>query len=262
MKSRSLLLLGLFHVVSASDYLSSFIVGGQNAVEGEAPYQVSLQTLPGRHLCGGAIIGDRWILTAGHCVSGWPSDRLRVVSGTLRYPQPGAIHYLGGIFLHCNYDKPKFHNDIALLQLNASIIYNPQTQSVPLTASLIKGAELVFTGWGSQSIASDPPTQLQRVQQQHISREQCDALLADQQDIDLGAGHLCAYRRLNIGACHGDDGGPLVVDGSLAGILSYYVPCAQAVPDVFMDVRYYHDWLRQVISGQGRCAQVQEQIIS
>ncbi|KAI8045560.1 chymotrypsin-2 [Drosophila gunungcola] len=242
-----------------------FIVGGQNAAEGDAPYQVSLQTLVGSHLCGGAIISDRWILTAGHCVKGYPASRLQVASGTVRYAQPGALYYPEAIYLHCNYDSPKYHNDIGLLKVNETIGFDALTQAVQLPTSPLSPqgtSELIFTGWGAQSAAGSLPAQLQRVQQQHLSRQACRSLLSGYEDLELGPGHICAYRQANIGACHGDSGGPLVHRGTtLVGILNFFVPCAQGVPDLFTDVMYYHDWMRQTISGNGKCAQVNHQTI-
>lgn len=50
------------------------IVGGTDAVEGEAPYQCSIQKLylnRFEHLCGCAIISDKWIVTAAHCIHRW-----------------------------------------------------------------------------------------------------------------------------------------------------------------------------------------------
>lgn len=43
------------------------ILGGQDAKEGQFPYQVSLHRLVGP-TCGATIISKRFAITAGHCV--------------------------------------------------------------------------------------------------------------------------------------------------------------------------------------------------
>lgn len=46
--------------------LDGRIVGGYKIDIQDVPYQISLQS-SSRHLCGGSIINEKWILTAGHC---------------------------------------------------------------------------------------------------------------------------------------------------------------------------------------------------
>ena len=49
-----------------ADFQQSRIVGGQQASEGEFPWQVSLQQY-GRHFCGGSLISTKYVMTAAHC---------------------------------------------------------------------------------------------------------------------------------------------------------------------------------------------------
>lgn len=61
-----LLLVALVTIVAASP-LTNRIVGGNEAVPGQFPYQISLRK-DDAHICGGSIITADWILTAAHCV--------------------------------------------------------------------------------------------------------------------------------------------------------------------------------------------------
>ena len=49
------------------------IVGGQDADEGEYPWQVSWRRVEGDgayHSCGGSVLNEDFVLTAGHCCAG------------------------------------------------------------------------------------------------------------------------------------------------------------------------------------------------
>lgn len=45
------------------------ITGGLPVQDGEYPFMVSIRNINNCHMCGGTIIGDRWILTGSPCYS-------------------------------------------------------------------------------------------------------------------------------------------------------------------------------------------------
>jgi hypothetical protein len=47
----------------------SRVVGGDDAAENEWCWQVALINSLNQYLCGGALIGKQWVLTAAHCVT-------------------------------------------------------------------------------------------------------------------------------------------------------------------------------------------------
>jgi secreted trypsin-like serine protease len=58
-----------------------YIVGGMEVAIEQAPFVISLQR-NGSHICGGSLIGERHVLTAAHCVTGWVQPNQVVVNRT------------------------------------------------------------------------------------------------------------------------------------------------------------------------------------
>jgi len=50
---------------------TSRVVGGEDAEAAEWCWQVALINSLNQYLCGGALIGTQWVLTAAHCVTKW-----------------------------------------------------------------------------------------------------------------------------------------------------------------------------------------------
>lgn len=75
------------------------IVGGQEAKDGAAPYQVSLQ-IRKSHLCGGAIIHEQFIVTAAHCLAGQKAENFEVLVGTNDVKNGGEYYDSDLLLIH------------------------------------------------------------------------------------------------------------------------------------------------------------------
>ena len=62
---------------------------------------------------------------------------------------------------------------------------------------------------------------------------------------------LCAYAtEAGPGPCHGDSGGPLLLDNFQIGLLSYGDEyCNTSVPSVYTNIPYYWQWIKYIIEG-------------
>lgn len=224
-------------------------MGGEDAPEGMAPYQISLQSASsGQHSCGGAIIDERWIVTAAHCIHRKTPNAFRVLTGTQNLQQNvSRYYYVDRIVEHCNYEPRKYRNDIALLHLNESIVFDNATQRVELDHEpLAPGAMLLLTGWGTLSLGGEVPAKLQRLEVEYVPFVECREAHGNSSAVDIG--HVCTYNDKGRGACHGDSGGPLVHNGKLVALVNWGMPCARGKPDASASVAYYHDFIRTHLS--------------
>lgn len=109
------------------------IVGGEDAVIETYPYQVSLQRHES-HDCGGSIISEYWVLTAGHCIYGDNKD-LMISSGSSFLYSNSTVHRVNQTITHQRYklrgDQVPM-NDIALVQVVEPFVFDDQHQAVKL----------------------------------------------------------------------------------------------------------------------------------
>lgn len=55
------------HGAVIRESVAPLIAGGNDVEQGDVPYQVSIQE-SGKHVCGGAILSQDYILTSGKCI--------------------------------------------------------------------------------------------------------------------------------------------------------------------------------------------------
>jgi len=234
-----------------------FIVGGSETKENEFPWQVSLQQ-SGYHTCGGTIIGDQWILTAAHCVTGSMANPSvwKVYAGRhnikLAEASSNQLAYLSQIIRHPSYSTLKNTNDIALMKTTTKFTFNDYVQPACLpaaTTGALVGVDSIATGWGALKENGVAATTLQKVTLPVISNADCQKAYPTE---SIVAGNICAgFKAGGKDACQGDSGGPLhTADASgkisVNGVTSWGYGCARAnYPGVYTRVSSYIDWINQ-----------------
>lgn len=222
------------------------IVGGESIDITDAPYQVSLFSA-GTFLCGGSIISENYIITAGHCAV---YGAYSVNAGSSHTRKGGSYHYVKKVVVHEKYGTSKDGlpiNDIALMEVYPPFELDETRKAVPLVNKgklLTPGLHGMISGWGALYEGGYSSDELQGVQVPLISKEECQKKYAFAGTIPEG--EICAaYPAGGKDSCQGDSGGPFVVEGNLAGIVSWGYGCARpGYPGVYTEVAYYHDWIR------------------
>ncbi|CAH4035082.1 chymotrypsin-1-like [Pieris brassicae] len=234
------------------DAQESRIVGGTDASESLAPYQVSLRRTDrlDYHFCAGSIISENWILTAAHCKEGKEADQITAVVGTNKLSSGGDHYEINKIIIHENFEAEVLHNDIALCQIKGEFNFNDRVQPIRLgSRSYIRpGSRCILTGWGFTDNHFTVPDTLQVLTVTVLSNRRCTEKLAPTRySTIIQKNQMCTLNRESEGACNGDSGGPLVRNGKQVGIVSWGIACARGFPDVFVYVPAYYNWINEHI---------------
>ncbi|KAJ8942827.1 hypothetical protein NQ318_022842 [Aromia moschata] len=192
------------------------IVGGHDADIKDYPYQLSL-LFKGRHMCGASIIGEKWALTAGHCVDGMTADVLSVRAGSSILETGGQLIKVKKFYAHPKFSAEVADYDMALLELETSIAMTDSSAVIKLVDGKsrdLQGKEATVTGWGTVYEDDESlPSQLQVVEVPVLGDDECRRFYGNDKITDrmLCAGLIEGGKD----SCQGDSGGPLVVDGKL-----------------------------------------------
>ncbi|OCT93741.1 hypothetical protein XELAEV_18011411mg, partial [Xenopus laevis] len=231
----------------------SRIVGGNSASIGEWPWQVNLQ-YDASSLCGGSIIAANWIVTAAHCVDGDASSPSlwKAFVGKLVMPSnyDSSAYYVDKIIVHPNYSSQTKHNDIALMKLKKSIVFNSVSRPVCLPnygMQWEEGQECWISGWGTTSQGGSISTVLKKAMVPLISPTTCNKTYMYNGAITSSM--ICAgYAKGGVDSCQGDSGGPLVTKTNslwwLIGDTSWGDGCAKAnKPGVYGNMTVFLQWI-------------------
>ncbi|KAG6462729.1 hypothetical protein O3G_MSEX013430 [Manduca sexta] len=234
------------------------IVGGTSVQPHEYPWLVALMLGPKLH-CGGAIITDLHILTAGHCITfGVHYRDLSVYIGM--HDRLDASYSV--LRVKYGIKHPKFTsnavrdiNDIAILTLEKKLTFSDKIRPLclPRKDMHFHAMPLTVAGWGkTRQGALASSRYLLETKVQMVDSEKCQKSTIYKDNL-VSDTMMCAYNR-GKDACQGDSGGPLFATHPFTknkkwyhvGIVSWGIDCAKPeYPGVYTTVSKYIDWIKQ-----------------
>lgn len=243
--------------------ISSLIIRGKNAKQGEYPHMAALGYGPYddiKWLCGGSLISDRFILTAAHCLDS--------SFGEVNYVRLGDVDLNGTSYQdfkvqkriqHPEYKIPNVYNDIALLELEKPVVFTPYIKPACLYTNpnleSVKNHTLEATGWGSIGNNSKV-TILQKVQLKLYEFESCLEKFGRTLGYPRG---ILEENQICVGGdrkdtCSGDSGGPYQLYlfnkrlYSVVGVTSFGKGCGvEGMPAIYTKVSYYVPWIEKLV---------------
>ena len=137
--------------------------------------------------CGASFLGDKWLLTAAHCVDGVSAQQLKVNVGEYDLSNGAEnAQSVERIYIHPNYEQDtELNNDIALIELTNSVNNEAVTLINLEQTSLLamENSTATVTGWGGREgyapdggPTSDFPDVLHQVDLQLMTNDTCKVL--------------------------------------------------------------------------------------
>lgn len=242
----------------------SRIVGGKRANVSEYGWMaVLVENLSRRAFCGGSLINDQFILTAGHCMLKQDESSFHVVIGEndITSPNSESLFRVKRVFTHPLFSgPPDFANDLSLVQLDRKVDISARRTPVCLPRSSVsvyptsRYGYLMVAGWGLLQEKGRQPKTLIEADVIQRSSAYCSRVYGPK----FTSRHICA-NSLSSSVCNGDSGGPLMLRSSgkifEIGVVSYGYVCGNfRYPAAFTRTQSYLDWIFATTASAQYCS--------
>ncbi|XP_063841840.1 phenoloxidase-activating factor 1-like isoform X2 [Scylla paramamosain] len=225
-------------------------------------------------LCGGTLINDRYVLSAGHCVHPVSTQRsnagqlvkIRLGEHNLATDPDCPTDFIDAkecaaspedynpedVIVHEGYNLTNMRNDISLIRLDRAVTVSHSIRPVCLpqtgldVGKFLGSRDAVVAGWGATENVTQSKI-LQRAPIPYNSNKKCEKVYF----MSLAESQLCFGGRGKQDSCYGDSGGPIMQakagtgQYTLLGVVSFgkQICGIPGTPAVYTNVAFYREWI-------------------
>ncbi|CAH1405346.1 unnamed protein product [Nezara viridula] len=238
------------------------LIGGERADKSSFPWFANIFYYY-EYRCGGTIINDLYIITAGHCILN-DTKSMFVIVGNLEIIPGNCTNQLSvrDTILHPHYQGDSHHDiyDIGLLRLTKRLNFIPGKVwpvCLPSHGTILSNmyGTIVASEW--RFIRNYKVGLVKKGTVTIIHAMTCQKS-GTARFITTSYSQIICARGYKDDACQGDSGGPLLINGRkqaiLAGIISWGVNCAnQNYPGIYTNVKYFLPWIMNHTTDANYC---------
>ncbi|XP_044255014.1 trypsin-7-like isoform X2 [Tribolium madens] len=198
------------------------ISGGQAVNSIQLPYVVALLSHT-RYICTGSVITPSHVITAAHCTYTRQASELFIRAGSSLRKSGGVVVAVSLIINHPSFNSKNMDYDVSVLKLLQPLTYSQFIAPIPLanqSHSWSPGTPALVSGWGFTKVGqTEDSRELQATMIELKNAKICDEEFVP---YTLTPRMLCGgLLEQGKNSCKGDSGGPLIINGLLAGIVSW-----------------------------------------
>ncbi|ORX89154.1 trypsin-like serine protease [Basidiobolus meristosporus CBS 931.73] len=214
----------------------SYIVGGSSTTASEFPSMAHI-LLQGNSRCGGAILNENWIITAGHCLVQYsnssassfvklPVESFSLVFGSTQNIKTNSVP-IKRYILHDQFDLVTSKNDLGLIELQSPIQFSDNIKPATIGSIPKVNQNVTTVGFGETETQQQSPTLLKL----NLTIGSTDFCMKSIGETKNDPTIFCTKPMPGKAPCFGDSGSPVYGSGKLIGLTSYGVNLVDPLSD-------------------------------